>query len=141
MILFLLFHTKPNVRYNTLKLAAKKYTNDRSAVTLGIGQRTDIIVEGLHHGNGSYWMRSSTPDQPCALTIQPNATAIVYYSHPDTPQTTPWPAFIESLSRCQNVSSSMLSLVNANNMTGSSRRFYTMVPNGIRSISCDHRED
>lgn len=70
-------------------------------VTLGVGQRTDVIIQAAPHATGSYWMRSSITTA-CSLTHQPNATAIVYYGHETTPQTQPWPAFVASLSVCEN---------------------------------------
>ncbi|TGO29898.1 hypothetical protein BPAE_0010g00840 [Botrytis paeoniae] len=47
-------------------------------VTLGVGQRTDVIVEGLPtETTGSYWMRSTIAG--CSLFKNPEAKALVYY--------------------------------------------------------------
>ncbi|TVY38477.1 oxidoreductase [Lachnellula occidentalis] len=71
-----------------------------NVVTLGIGQRTDVLVTGLSTPSlGGYIMRSSLAGGGCSLTNQPDATAIVYYGllPPSTiPSTTPWPNFITS---------------------------------------------
>ncbi|KUJ13615.1 uncharacterized protein LY89DRAFT_709299 [Mollisia scopiformis] len=71
-------------------------------VTIAVGQRTDIIVEGLPGATGSYWARSASPQGACANTNEPNATAIVYYENEYTPDTTPWPIFEESIQICAN---------------------------------------
>jgi len=58
-------------------------------VTLAIGQRTDVIVQGLANGKGSYWMRSTMTS--CAATTQPLAKAIVHYDESGfKPNTTAW---------------------------------------------------
>lgn len=76
-------------------------------VTLGIGQRTDVLVTGLPGAEGAYIMRASLASFPCAVTSNPDATAIIYYKHDallaGTPNTTAWPAFTESLGKCHNV--------------------------------------
>lgn len=60
-------------------------------VTLGIGQRTDVIVQANGDPESTYWMRSTISN--CSLTIQPDALAVIYYpSAPadETPKTTAW---------------------------------------------------
>ena len=56
-------------------------------ITLGVGQRTDVIVEGVGSPTSSWWMRSNI-SVPCSLNdgISPNAVAVVYYqdANPDT---------------------------------------------------------
>jgi len=78
-------------------------------VTLGIGQRTDVLITGLPGANGSYTMRSSLSAVPCSLSNKPDATAIVYYLHDalalGTPNTTAWPAWTNSVqNQCANAS-------------------------------------
>lgn len=74
-------------------------------VTLGIGQRTDIIVEAIGSPDDVYWMRSSIAT--CADTdgINRNAVAAIYYEHvTDTnsmPNTTS-PITQSALDRCSN---------------------------------------
>lgn len=64
---------------------------DTQVVTLGIGQRTDVLVKA----NGqldAYWMRANM-SIPCSLTSNPNALAAIYYDNADQtkePQSTPW---------------------------------------------------
>lgn len=66
---------------------------DTKIVTLGIGQRTDVIVKATGNRKDKYWMRSSiTCVQNAAL--KPEALAMVYYESADTksiPSSTPWP--------------------------------------------------
>lgn len=61
-------------------------------VTLGIGQRTDVLVTANVGGpTSSFWMRSNITS--CSLTNQPFAVAAVYYSSADTsksPASTAW---------------------------------------------------
>ena len=53
---------------------------ETDVVTLGIGQRTDVIVNGIGAPNSVYWMRSNI-SQACSSTdgISPNALAVIYY--------------------------------------------------------------
>lgn len=54
---------------------------DTKVVTLGIGQRTDVLVKA----NGkldSYWMRANI-SVPCSLARSPNALAAIYYDKAD----------------------------------------------------------
>ena len=60
-------------------------------VTLGIGQRTDVIVEANGNVKESYWMRSTIAS--CSFTYQPDALAIVYYPQANQnsqPTSTAW---------------------------------------------------
>ncbi len=80
-------------------------------VTLGIGQRTDVLVTGLPGATGSYAMRSSIAGGFCSFSTQPDVIAIAYYNHAavalGTPNTTAWPAWSASVTgQCANVSSS-----------------------------------
>ena len=52
-----------------------------SVVTLGIGQRTDIIVQGLANSTGAFWMRSNAT---CSTSLNPQALAVVYYEKANT---------------------------------------------------------
>lgn len=84
----------------------KPYTTN--VVTLGIGQRTDVIVQGIGKPNSAYWMRSDLSGN-CSLAHQPNALAAIYYETADTnskPITTATPY---DDSKCGNVRSSPLS--------------------------------
>ena len=77
---------------------------ETNVVTLGIGQRTDVIVTGTGSPNSAYWMRSNI-SQPCSSTdgLSPNALAVIYYENANensVPTSTPTP-FDNSL--CANV--------------------------------------
>ncbi|MCJ1336503.1 hypothetical protein MMC09_001779 [Bachmanniomyces sp. S44760] len=64
-----------------------------SVVTLGIGQRTDILVTANAAPNAAVWMRSDL-SAACALANQPHALAAIYYPKADTtvkPTTTATP--------------------------------------------------
>jgi hypothetical protein len=72
-------------------------------VTVGIGQRVDVIVKGLNTA-GEFTMRSVLAS--CSDDYQPLATAIVYYSHKTlVSNSTAWPALNDSLANCGNVCS------------------------------------
>jgi hypothetical protein len=85
-------------------------------VTLGIGQRADVLITGLPGATGSYLMRSSIAGFPCSFSANPDATAIVYYLHDalnlGTPNSTAWPAWTESVTTpiCANVSNYLVML-------------------------------
>ncbi|CAN8100550.1 unnamed protein product [Discula destructiva] len=61
-------------------------------VTLGVGQRADVLVTANQGSpNSAFWMRSNMSS--CALTTQPYAVAAVYYSSADltkAPTSSPW---------------------------------------------------
>lgn len=59
----------------------KPYTTNM--VTLGVGQRTDIIVEANHPSNSTFWMRSDL-SPTCATAFQPYALAAIYYDKANT---------------------------------------------------------
>ena len=52
-----------------------------SVVTLGVGQRTDIIVKATGSPSGAYWMRSNIT---CANSNRREALAVIYYDKADT---------------------------------------------------------
>lgn len=61
-----------------------------NVVTLGIGQRCEVIVEATGESDGAYWMRADLgfgpPGIGCSLTdgVSPIALAAVYYEDADT---------------------------------------------------------
>ncbi|KAK2015789.1 multicopper oxidase [Colletotrichum eremochloae] len=67
---------------------------DTKVVTLGIGQRTDVLVKanaGNNNPRGAYWMRSNITS--CSLANQPLGLAAVYYDQADqtkAPTSTAW---------------------------------------------------
>ncbi|KAK2029673.1 multicopper oxidase [Colletotrichum zoysiae] len=54
---------------------------DTKVVTLGVGQRTDILVKATGNANSAYWMRSNISS--CSLTNQPFGLAAIYYDKAD----------------------------------------------------------
>ena len=63
------------------------YTTD--VVTLGVGQRSDVIVEATGDPSESYWMRS-TINSICSPSENTDTRAVIYYENADTstlPQT------------------------------------------------------
>lgn len=68
---------------------------ETEVVTLGIGQRSDVIVEANDpQGLGAYWMRTNVSTN-CSLSAQPLGLATIYYEGADNhtmPQSTPWNA-------------------------------------------------
>ncbi|PCG96276.1 Multicopper oxidase, type 2 [Penicillium occitanis (nom. inval.)] len=62
-------------------------------VTLGVGQRADVLVEGKDCSDSqkAYWMRSDIPAGTCSHSNQSHALAAIYYDDADTdsvPQST-----------------------------------------------------
>lgn len=61
-------------------------------VTLGIGQRTDVLVTAnAGNSKSAFWIRSNITS--CSLSNQPNAVAALYYDQADTtkqPTSAPW---------------------------------------------------
>ena len=65
---------------------------ETKVVTLGIGQRTDVLVEAVRGKRDAYWMRSNI-SAPCSLARNLNAVAAIYYDKADDtkePTSTPW---------------------------------------------------
>ncbi|KAK4139513.1 laccase-2 [Dichotomopilus funicola] len=70
---------------------------------LGVGQRTDVIVETTANEQNNFFIRSQSPAKPCADTIQPNVSALAYFDDPNVvPQPNPWPAFTAAIQVCEN---------------------------------------
>lgn len=72
-------------------------------VTLGVGQRAEIIVEGTGTPKDAVWMRSDLIPGLCGFTNQPHALAAIYYEDADTsatPQSTATPYQADG---CRNV--------------------------------------
>lgn len=74
-----------------------------TVVTLGIGQRTDVLVTANGGAADAVWMRSDISTN-CSLSARPHALAAIYYDNADTsiaPTTTATPY---DDSHCGNVS-------------------------------------
>ncbi|KAK5635731.1 hypothetical protein RRF57_011443 [Xylaria bambusicola] len=64
---------------------------DTTVVTVGVGQRVDVVVKANGTANSAYWLRSNLTS--CSTANQPFALAAIYYEKADTkaaPTSTPW---------------------------------------------------
>ncbi|PQE22013.1 multicopper oxidase protein [Rutstroemia sp. NJR-2017a BBW] len=63
-----------------------------NVVTLGVGQRSDVLVTAKGDSNSAYWMRSNI-STACSGAKQPYALAAIYYDQADTdsaPDSSAW---------------------------------------------------
>ncbi|KAH0551119.1 hypothetical protein GP486_007537, partial [Trichoglossum hirsutum] len=79
---------KFSIDNHVLKVIAQDFIDiqpyETNVVTLGVGQRTDILVEAKGKPTDSVFMRATlVGDAPCGLADQPDALAIVFYEHAD----------------------------------------------------------
>lgn len=72
-------------------------------VTLGIGQRTDVLVKATGKSTDAVWMRSDI-STTCSLPSQPHALASIYYSGANTNVKPNSTATVYSDAVCANVS-------------------------------------
>jgi FtsP/CotA-like multicopper oxidase with cupredoxin domain len=77
---------------------------ETNMVTLGIGQRTDVIVNAIGNPNGAYWMRSDISANCNPFANQPHALAVIYYPGANTSSTPNSTATPYDDSVCGNVS-------------------------------------
>lgn len=66
---------------------------DTKSVTLGVGQRTDVIVKATGQPKDGVWMRANISGT-CSGAKQPQALAAIYYPQANTtmrPNSTAWP--------------------------------------------------
>ncbi|RYC54265.1 hypothetical protein CHU98_g11944 [Xylaria longipes] len=64
---------------------------DTKVVTIGVGQRVDVVVKADREPTRSYWLRSNLTS--CSNAKQPFALAAIYYNKADTaaqPTSKPW---------------------------------------------------
>ncbi|KAG4415602.1 hypothetical protein IFR04_011271 [Cadophora malorum] len=94
---------------HTMKVIANDFVPilpyDTKVVTLGVGQRTDVLVTGLAGTPAPVVMRSYIA--ACSLFNQQVAKAMVYYKTQDAaaamPNTSPWPEFTTAVAnQCAN---------------------------------------
>lgn len=71
-------------------------------VTLGVGQRSDVIVHASGDASESYWMRSTISN--CSNSIQPDALAVIYYPEAPEHKKPTSTAWVDNTSECANVS-------------------------------------
>ena len=74
-----------------------------NVVTLGIGQRTDVLVKAIGKSTDAVWMRSNIT---CSLSNQPNALAAIYYDKANTTEV-PKSTAQSFAPSCVNVSTSI----------------------------------
>lgn len=80
---------KFSIDNHTMTVIANDFTEiqpyETDVITLGVGQRSDIIVEATGNYGDAVWMRSNIAVQ-CSLVdgISPNAVAVIYYEGADT---------------------------------------------------------
>ena len=74
-----------------------------TVVTLGVGQRTDILVEAIGEPTDAVWMRSDVSGQ-CSSSHNPTALAAIYYESANTTQEPTTTATIYDDTKCGNVS-------------------------------------
>lgn len=80
-------------------------------VTLGVGQRSDVIVEADQEPDKAYWMRSIITN--CSLTLQPDARAIIYYPKAPRNKKPTTEAWVDNTDACANVISPLFPLPNS----------------------------
>lgn len=83
----------------------KPYTTN--VVTLGIGQRSDVIVQAVGTPTSAYWMRADLSPN-CDLTNQPHALAAIYYESADTTAKPTTSATPYDDSKCGNVRQALI---------------------------------
>ena len=76
---------------------------ETNVVTLGIGQRTDVIVKATGNPTDAVWMRSDLSPN-CDAANQPHALAAIYYPYANTSSTPKSTATSYSDAVCGNVS-------------------------------------
>ena len=79
----------------------KPYTT--KIVTLGVGQRTDILVNATGKPTDAVWMRSDVSGI-CSVSRQPHALAAIYYEKANLTEAPTTTATVYDDSHCGNVS-------------------------------------
>lgn len=74
---------------------------DTKVVTLGVGQRSDVLVTAHGNPTDSYWMRSQIVEK-CSHTNQSLALAAIYYEKADTSLTPQSTATEYTVANCTN---------------------------------------
>lgn len=80
---------------------------ETDVVTVGVGQRAEVIVEATGQPGESFWMRSRISWQCLELTWQATMRAGVYYDGADTNAEPQTEAVYDDSSWCQNVGRTM----------------------------------
>ncbi|KAL5346569.1 hypothetical protein ACLOAV_008276 [Pseudogymnoascus australis] len=74
---------------------------ETDVITLGVGQRTDIVVRGTGRPTESFWMRSDISKR-CSNTNQPHALAVIHYEKADMSTTPTSQATVYNETNCSN---------------------------------------
>ena len=72
-------------------------------VTLGVGQRTDVLVTANDNDTSPVWMRSDISTN-CSTPNKPNALAVIYYDGTNTTLKPTSTATVYDDTHCGNVS-------------------------------------
>ena len=72
-------------------------------VTLGVGQRTDVLVTASDNDTSPVWMRSDISTK-CSTPGKPNALAVIYYDGTNTTLKPTSTATVYDDTHCGNVS-------------------------------------
>ncbi|KFY98451.1 hypothetical protein V500_01661, partial [Pseudogymnoascus sp. VKM F-4518 (FW-2643)] len=72
-------------------------------ITLGVGQRSDVLVRGIGRPTESFWMRSDI-SRRCSNSNQPHALAVIHYeeANTSTPTTPTSQATVYNETNCSN---------------------------------------
>lgn len=73
-----------------------------NVVTLGVAQRTDVIVTATGASDSAIWMRSDISGN-CSRSLLPHALAAIYYEDADTTSVPHTTATVYDDSKCKNV--------------------------------------
>ncbi|KAI9863911.1 MAG: hypothetical protein M1813_003563 [Trichoglossum hirsutum] len=97
---------KFSIDNHVLKVIAHDFIDiepyETDVVTIGVGQRTDILVHAKGKPKDAVWMRSTlVGDVPCGIADQPDALAIVFYEHADKNQLPTTTSNVDT-TRCAN---------------------------------------
>ncbi|OBT71025.1 hypothetical protein VF21_10065 [Pseudogymnoascus sp. 05NY08] len=74
---------------------------ETDVITLGVGQRSDVLVRGTGLPTESFWMRSDISKR-CSNTNQPHALAIIHYEESDNSTTPTSQATVYNETSCSN---------------------------------------
>ena len=85
---------------HTFKVMSNDYVEiepyETNVVTLGVGQRSDVLIEGIGSTEGAYWLRVVAPASCAANDGQNIGKAAIYYEDADDSQlpfSEPWPNY------------------------------------------------
>lgn len=75
---------------HTMRVMANDYVEiepyETTVVTLGVGQRTDVLIDGKNSTQGAYWLRAVATDNCAANNGQHEGKSAIYYENADDSQ-------------------------------------------------------